>query len=165
MTMPITASLRVMFLAALALAPLARPAVAQQAAPSPGTMSPMAPGGAMTPMMKGMMGQGMTGQGMMGMHMSAPPATSGDTGPSSQAFKAANDRMMQGMDVKLTGNADQDFVASMLPHHQGAVDMAKVELQYGKDAELRRLAQNIIAAQDKEIAQMQAWQKKHPAAH
>ncbi len=62
----------------------------------------------------------------------------------------------------MTGNADQDFVAGMLPHHAGAVDMAKIELQYGKDPEMLQLARAIISAQQKEIAQMQAWQAKHP---
>ncbi len=76
MTMPTTAPLRVIFLAALALAPLAHPAAAQQAAPSPGgAMMQMAPGGTMAPMQgQGMTGHGMTGQGMMGMHISAPPS-------------------------------------------------------------------------------------------
>jgi uncharacterized protein (DUF305 family) len=62
--------------------------------------------------------------------------------------------MMQGMMAPRTGNADQDFVASMIPHHQGAIDMAKVELQYGKDPMLRKLAEGIVAAQEKEIAEL-----------
>jgi uncharacterized protein (DUF305 family) len=66
------------------------------------------------------------------------------------------------MDHPMTGNADQDFVAGMLPHHAGAVGMAKVEIQYGKDPEMRRLARAIIAAQQKEIAEMRAWQARHP---
>ncbi len=83
-------------------------------------------------------------------------------GPSTQAFKAADEQMMQAMNRPMTGNADQDFVAGMLPHHGGAVAMAKVELRYGKDPEMRRLAQAIVVTQDKEIAQMRAWQKQHP---
>jgi uncharacterized protein (DUF305 family) len=97
----------------------------------------------------------------MSHHGMVMPATPADGGASSKAFKAANDKMMKGMDVKLSGNADQDFVASMIPHHQGAIDMAKIELQHGTDPELRHLAQDIIAAQEKEIAGMTAWLAKH----
>ncbi len=93
--------------------------------------------------------------------MSMAPASSS---PSSRAFTAANDKMMHGMGTPLTGDTDRDFVAGMLPHHQGAVDMARVELRYGRDPQMRRLAQAIVAAQEKEIAQMQAWRAAHPVA-
>ena len=69
--------------------------------------------------------------------------------------------MMNGMHAKPTGKPDADFVLMMIPHHQGAIDMAKVELQYGTDPELRKLATDIVAAQGKEIAQMKAWLAKN----
>jgi uncharacterized protein (DUF305 family) len=95
-------------------------------------------------------------------YMVMPAPSAADASPATQAFKAADDKMMKGMSQPMTGNTDQDFVAGMLPHHRGAVDMARVELHYGKNAEMRQLARGIIAAQEKEIAQMEAWQKKHP---
>lgn len=61
-----------------------------------------------------------------------------------------------------TGDPDHDFVTMMIPHHQGAVDMAKVLLLYGKDRELRKLAQRIIRNQRHEILVMKAWLKSHP---
>jgi uncharacterized protein (DUF305 family) len=72
-------------------------------------------------------------------------------------YRAANEKMHRDMAVALTGDADRDFVASMIPHHQGAIDMAKVELAYGKDPEIRRLAEGIVAAQEAEIREMEEW--------
>jgi len=82
---------------------------------------------------------------------------------STKAYDGAMMKMHEGMDISYTGDADADFVASMIPHHQGAVDMAKIELQYGKDPEIRKLAEGVVAAQEKEIAFMQQWQAAHPA--
>ena len=85
----------------------------------------------------------------------------GDTGPSSAAFAEANARMHQAMDIEYTGNADVDFVRGMIAHHQGAIDMAKIELQYGKDKALRKLAEGIISAQEGEIKMMKEWLAKN----
>ena len=63
--------------------------------------------------------------------------------------------------MSYTGDSDKDFVTGMLPHQQGAVEMAKIELQYGKDPELKKLATNIIKSQDEEIAFMKAWLAKN----
>lgn len=63
-------------------------------------------------------------------------------------------QMMSAMDVKPTGDADRDFVASMVPHHQGAIDMAMAILRYGHNEQLQRLAQEIIVTQREEITAM-----------
>jgi hypothetical protein len=68
--------------------------------------------------------------------------------------EAAMTKMMNDMEVKPTGDVDKDFVAMMVPHHQGAIDMAVLELRYGKNEQLRRLAQEIIVSQMQEIAAM-----------
>lgn len=67
---------------------------------------------------------------------------------------AAMSTMMAGMQIKPSGDVDRDFVASMIPHHQGAIDMAEAELLYGKNERLRRIAQEIIVTQQQEIAAM-----------
>ncbi len=76
--------------------------------------------------------------------------------PADKAFAETMTTMMQNMNVTPTGNVDVDFAQMMIPHHQGAIDMAKVELQYGKDPVLLKLAKDVIAAQEKEIAEMKA---------
>ena len=81
--------------------------------------------------------------------------------PADKAFDDSMQTMMKAMAAKPTGNPDKDFVMMMMPHHQGAIDMAKVELQYGTDPMLRKMATDIIKAQEKEIAAMKAWQAKH----
>lgn len=96
---------------------------------------------------------------MQGMKMSAP--NDGPAG-STAAFQDADQKMMQGMSAPpYTGDADKDFVAHMIPHHQGAIDMAEVELRYGKDPAMRKLAAGIVAAQRTEIRTMKQWQQAH----
>ncbi|MGQ7243102.1 CopM family metallochaperone [Salinicola sp. V024] len=92
---------------------------------------------------------------------SASSFRSGDAG---NAYREAARAMQHDMDLANSGNPDVDFAQGMLAHHQGAVAMAKVELEYGKDLEMRTLARKIIAAQQAEIEQMQAWLKANPAS-
>jgi uncharacterized protein (DUF305 family) len=117
--------------------------------------------------------QHMPGHNMPGHSMPAPamPQGSGHAGhgapstqamsPVAKAFAEANAKMMRDMTISLTGNADVDFARGMIPHHQGAIDMAEIVLRFGKDPAVRKLANEIIAAQKKEIAQMQAWLAKN----
>jgi len=63
--------------------------------------------------------------------------------------------------VRRSGETDSNFVRLMLPHHQAAIDMAKAQLQYGKDPQMRRLAEEIITDQQSEIELMQLWLKQH----
>lgn len=79
------------------------------------------------------------------------------TEPVISAYQAVNEKMHRDMMITFTGDADRDFVAGMIPHHQGAIDMAEVVLKYGKDPEIRTLANEIIVAQKKEIALMKEW--------
>jgi hypothetical protein len=82
--------------------------------------------------------------------------------PAKDAFRMKNDQMMTAMHgVSLTGDADKDFVNMMIPHHQGAVDMAKIELQYGKDPQLKQIAQWIVDSQGQEIGMFKTWQAAH----
>jgi len=100
----------------------------------------------------------------MMMPATQPHAVPGSAAPSAPlsetetAFLAANQvamsKMMAGMAVAPTGDTDRDFVAMMVPHHQGAIDMAQVILRYGKNEQLKRLAQEIIVTQQQEIAAM-----------
>ncbi|ESX96952.1 DUF305 domain-containing protein [Mesorhizobium sp. LNJC403B00] len=87
----------------------------------------------------------------------------GAQGPSTDGYKAAMDKMHTDMMIEYSGNADVDFVRGMIPHHRGAIDMAKVELANGKDPEIRKLAEDVIDAQEAEITKMQVWLAAHPA--
>ena len=112
-------------------------------------------GGKDMPMMKMM--QEMHGK-MMGGGMAMQPK--GDQGPSSQALNGLIAKMNAAMALPFSGNADVDFVKRMISHHQGAVDMAKVVLAFGKDAEVKKVAENVIKTNEAEIATMQEWLKK-----
>jgi uncharacterized protein (DUF305 family) len=81
-----------------------------------------------------------------------------------QLMDGAMSIMHRGMHTaEYSGEADHDFVTMMIPHHQGAIDMAKALLLYGKDPQMRRLAQEIITEQQSEIQLMQLWLKQHGA--
>jgi uncharacterized protein (DUF305 family) len=99
-------------------------------------------------------------KGMDGMH--DMKAMGADASESSKAFAEVNNKMHKDMTMEFTGNPDVDFAKGMIPHHQGAIDMAKVVLKYGKDPEMKKLAEEIIKAQDTEIAFMKGWLAKQP---
>jgi uncharacterized protein (DUF305 family) len=112
-------------------------------------------GGKEMPMMKMM--QEMHGK-MMGGGMAMQPK--GDSGPSSQALNGLIAKMNADLALPFSGNADVDFVKRMISHDQGAVDMAKVVLAFGKDAGVRKVAEDVIKTNEAEIATMQEWLKK-----
>ena len=118
------------------------------------------------PMMgQGMMGGGMMGQGMMGGEgMMGPQGMPGAAaaGPATMAYRQAVMRMHQGMNVALTGDPDADFARLMIPHHQSAIAMAQVALREGKDPQIRALAQEVVEAQEREIATLRDWLAKNP---
>lgn len=80
---------------------------------------------------------------------------------STEAYKQSAEKMHSDMNQEYTGDADKDFAIGMIPHHQGAIDMAKIVLKYGKDPELKKLAEDIIAAQEKEIKFLKDWIAKN----
>jgi uncharacterized protein (DUF305 family) len=83
-----------------------------------------------------------------------PGADVGGEGPFLAENDAAMKKMMSDMAIKPTGDVDADFVAMMVPHHQGAIDMAVAVLRYGRNPQIRRLAQEIIVTQQQEITAM-----------
>ncbi len=110
---------------------------------------------------KTMPGMKMDHSKMDGMKMDGPMMKgNAPANDAAKAFAEANMKMHKDMTMEFTGEADVDFINGMIPHHQGAIDMAEIELKYGKDPEARKLAQDIIAAQKTEIAFMKAWLAK-----
>lgn len=102
---------------------------------------------------------------MRGMQHGTPAAPQGPGAgaASTAAYVAAMDRMHRDMAIQYSGNADRDFAAGMIPHHQGAIDMARIVIQYGQDPEVRQLAQAIVTAQEQEITQLRAMLARLPA--
>lgn len=122
----------------------------KDAAPAPDNATGMMGGTDMSKMMQDMHGK------MMG-DMAGKPR--GDTGPASQAFHAAIAQMHGEMTAPFTGDADVDFTKRMIAHHQGAIEMAKAEVGFGKDPTAKAAAEQIIKTSEADIAKLQEWLK------
>ncbi len=101
------------------------------------------------------MNMGNDGMAMMSHATLIPPELAND--PATVASAAAMDKMMADMMVPYTGDPDIDFARGMIPHHQAAIDMAKIQLEFGTDPGMRELGEAIIAAQESEIATLKAF--------
>lgn len=86
----------------------------------------------------------------------------GADSPAVAAYEQAMDKMHAAMSgMKYSGDADIDFARGMIPHHQAAIDMARTVLEHGKDPEIRKLAEEIITAQESEIKELETWLTAH----
>lgn len=89
-------------------------------------------------------------------------AAQGQSSPAAKAYIEAMDKMHEAMGkMEYSGDPDVDFARGMIPHHQAAIDMAKIQLEHGKDPEIRKLSEEIIAAQEREIKQLEDWLAAH----
>ena len=111
----------------------------------------------MAPMMKAMMP--MMQEMMKDQPM--PMASAATASPATAAFQAAMMKMHADMPMNYSGDADTDFASGMIPHHEGAVAMADILLQYGKSPEMRKLAEDVIKGQTAEIATLREWLAKN----
>lgn len=114
-------------------------------------------GGKGMPMMKMM--QDMHAK-MMGGGMAMQPE--GDAGPASQALNGVITRMQKQLALPFSGDVDIDFAKRLIVQHQAAVDMAKTVLAFGKDAEVKKVADGVVKANEADIAILQDWLKKQP---
>lgn len=151
-------------LAGLAGLMLGVPAAAQTTAPAP----PSAPAAAMpavgaaAPSAAAAPAQASSSAAMPGMASPAGPSGAAAS-PEVAANRTAMVRMQHAMmAAPVTGEADRDFVGGMVPHHEGAIAMAQVELRYGHDPALRALARRIVIDQRREVGEMRRWQTAHP---
>ncbi|MBJ6126839.1 CopM family metallochaperone [Microvirga splendida] len=137
---------------AVALIALAGPALAQAH-----SQTPSAPAQSQGQMPTGQM---MHGGGMMQGHGTQAPSQAGAQSDATKAYAAAVDKMHAPMAQAIQSpDPDVAFVKGMIPHHQSAVDMAKVVLQYGKDEQAKKWATDVIREQEREIGEMRAWLK------
>ena len=88
-----------------------------------------------------------------------PGSSQSGGSPATKGYMDAMSKMQASMPKDHKGDPDTDFARMMIPHHQGAIDMAKVEIQYGKDPDLRKMAEKMVKDQEKEIADLQKWLK------
>jgi uncharacterized protein (DUF305 family) len=101
-----------------------------------------------------------SGHGTHSGHSTPAQTAQTPDSPATEGYRRANETMHRDMDIRFSGDSDVDFVRSMIPHHQGAIEMAKVALRHTKDEQIRKWATDVIREQEREIAEMQSWLKK-----